>query len=89
MIVCSIIFNICVAKKEVGTANQIVPNCSSYHSTSGIFLQEEVFHFRSENTLLQQQFIQSSNTYVADYIENSKSRKLQLDSPSTCSFYEI
>ena len=46
-------------------------------------------HFQSENTLLQQQFLQSYNTYVVDYIENSNSGKSQSYSPCTYLFSEI
>ena len=38
---------------------------------------------------MQQQFFQTSNTSVADYIENYNFGKLLSDSPSTCSFSEI
>ena len=64
-------------------------NFSSYHSTSEIWLQEEAAHVQSENTLLQQQFLQSYNTFVVDYIENSNSGKYQSYNPSTCTFSVI
>ena len=43
---------------------------SSYYSSSEILLQEEASHFQPENTILQQQFLRITNTYVADYIKN-------------------
>ena len=52
-------------------------------------LQEEDSHFQSENTLLQQQYPQSYNDYVVDYIEDSNSGKYQSHSISVYSFSEI
>ena len=52
-------------------------------------LQEEATHFQSENSILQQQLLQSSNIYVGDYIKNSNSRNFQSYSPSTCLFSKI
>ena len=46
---------------------------SSYYSTSEFFLQEETSPSQSENSFLQQQSLQSYNTYVIDYIESDNS----------------
>ena len=62
---------------------------SSYHSTSKTWFQEEVSHDQSENTRSQQQFPQSYNTSVVDYIDNSNSRISQYYIPYACSFSEI
>ena len=51
-------------------------NCSSYHSTSEILLQEEATHVQSENTLLQQQFLQRHNMFYEEcnkHVTNSVS----------------
>ena len=64
-------------------------NSSLDYSTSEILLQEEVAPSQSENSILQQQSLQSYNTCVIDYIENDNSGKSQSCSPSTCSFSEI
>ena len=60
-------------------------NPSSYLSTPQILPHEETAHVQSENTLLQQQFLQNYNVYVDDCIENSNYGKGKSDSPSTCS----
>ena len=41
-------------------------DCPSYHSASEILLQEEAAHVQSENTLLQQQFLQRHNMFYEE-----------------------
>ena len=48
--------------------------------------QDEVAYSQSENFFLQQQFPQSSNASLADYIKNSDSTNFQSYSPSTYLF---
>ena len=67
--------NSCQSLCDQEKSSNCQSNHSSYYSTSKILLQEEGAHFQSENTILQQQFLQSSNTYVTDYEENVNSRK--------------
>ena len=52
-------------------------------------LQKEAAPSQSENSSLQQQSLQSYNTYVIDYIENDNSGKYQFFGPLTCLFSEI
>ena len=52
-------------------------------------LQEEVSPSQTENSFLQQQSLQSYNTYVNDYIENDNSGNSQFCGPPTCLFSEI
>ena len=59
---------------------------SSYDSISEVLFQDEAAYFQSENSFLQQQFPQSSNAYVGDYIKNSDSGNFQSYSLSTCLF---
>ena len=64
-------------------------NASPYDSTYEFLLMEEAAPFKSENPLLQQHSLQSYNTYLVDYIENSISGKYLSNNPSACSFTEI
>ena len=64
-------------------------NLCPYDSTSEFLLLEEASHFKSENPLLQQHSLQSYNTYVVDYIENSIFGKYQSYNPFACSFSKI
>ena len=48
-------------------------NPSSYYSISEVLFQDEATYSQLENSFLQQQFPQSSNASVADYIKNSDS----------------
>ena len=65
----------------MGTINQIL---LEYLPTPKNFLHEETAHVQSENTLLQQQFLQNYNVSVDYCIDKSNSGKWQSDNPSTC-----
>ena len=64
-------------------------NPSSYYSTSEILLQEEDAPSQSKNSILQQQSLQSYNTYVNDYIEKDNFGKSEFCSSSKCLFSRI